>query len=294
MSSRSIALLVMSLLLAAAVGGFAVWRFGPTSPTKPSPEPPVATPTPSPTPEPEPAERVTVRIYLTRGEKIGVAGRMVEAASKPALARAAVEALLEGPTAEETGYSLDTAIPEGVTVRDVTIGDDRATVDLSASFASGGGSLSMQLRAAQIVYTLTQFDGIERVAFLLDGDPIDALGGEGIDVDDVTRLDFEDVTPPVLVESPYPGQQVQESVIVSGTSNVFEATHQLQVVGPDGTKIHDDFVTATSGTGTRGNWSVTVDLSRATRSGDGRIVVFEYSAENGQKINQIEIPIRIE
>jgi hypothetical protein len=86
-------------------------------------------------------------------------------------------AVLPGPV-EETGGS--TAIPKGTELLHVGRAGAVLEVDLSSEFESGGGSLSMQLRVAQIVYTGTQFDGIESVRILIEGERVDAIGGEGI------------------------------------------------------------------------------------------------------------------
>ena len=90
---------------------------------------------------------------------------------------------------------MSTAIPEGTELHGVEINDDEATVDLSSQFQSGGGSLSMQLRVAQVVFTATQFEGVETVTILLDGDRVDGIGGEGVPSTDLHREDFEDFSP---------------------------------------------------------------------------------------------------
>ena len=111
----------------------------------------------------------------------------------PAVARAALSELLAGPAAAEAAAGLTTAIPAGTTLRSVAIAGGTATVDLSRDFESGGGSSSMLTRVAQVVYTVTQFPAVQRVAFRLDGKPVSAIGGEGVVVDPpVTRADFSD------------------------------------------------------------------------------------------------------
>jgi len=51
----------------------------------------------------------------------------------------------------------------------------------------------MLTRVAQVVYTVTQFPAVQRVAFRLDGKPVSAIGGEGVVVDPpVTHADFPD------------------------------------------------------------------------------------------------------
>lgn len=263
------------------------------APETPAPQP-VPQPVPTETPSPEPASESEVLIYLVRGEDIGVGGRVVEAAEDiDGLASAAMSELLEGTTGEEREFGLGSEIPEGTTLNSVFVNDDLAIVDLSPEFQSGGGSLSMMTRAAQVVYTLTQFDGVERVEFRLDGERIDALGGEGIMVGpSVGRDDFEDVTPAILVESPYPGQSVGSPLTVAGTSNTFEATHQLNVTDPNGLIIAERVVTATSGSGERGTWNETVEFT-VDREGLGAVIAFEYSAEDGSQVNIVEIPVRM-
>lgn len=255
----------------------------PTATSEPTVAPPVTT------------ETTTVRVYFTRGEKIGVAGREVEQTDKPAsLVFATVQALLEGPTAEEQEFGLGTVVPRGTTVNSVEIENGTATVDLSESFQSGGGSLSMLLRVAQVVCTLTQFDEVEAVAFMLGGTPVEAIGGEGVVVDPpVNREDFEDQLPAILVESPVPGQEVSSPLTVSGSSNVFEATHQLQLTDPDGLILVDKYVMATSGTGTRGTWSDTVEYGPLKRDGMGAVIVFDFSPKDGSRQDIIEIPVKM-
>ena len=54
----------------------------------------------------------------------------------------------------------------------------------------------MQMRLAQVVYTLTQFPSVDGVIFSLDGEPIDVLGGEGVIIDHpLARSDYTDLLP---------------------------------------------------------------------------------------------------
>lgn len=204
---------------------------------------------------------------------------------------AAVKALLEGPTATEKEAGLSTCVPAGTSFRGLALKDGVATLDLSADYASGGGSLSMGLRLAQMVFTLTQFPDVTAVRFQLDGEVVDAFGGEGIIIDHpMGRADFEASSPAILVESPAFGDTVSSPLRVWGTANVFEATFQLNIVDGDGKIVAEETVTATSGTGTRGTFDVTVPLAADTM-GRGALIVFVYSAEDGSPQNVREIPI---
>jgi hypothetical protein len=201
-----------------------------------------------------------------RGEKIGVDGVTVTPVDG-AVARAAMESLLAGPDAAATAGGLTTTIPQGTRLLDLAVRGSVATVDLSGTFTTGGGSLSMQLRVAQVVYTLTQFPTITSVAFRIDGKDVTAIGGEGIVVSPpVGRADFEGVTPQVLVESVWPGLDTSSPVLFKGTANTYEAVVQWRVERPDGSVVAKGAIMATSGTGTRGTFDARLDLGSFTGS----------------------------
>ncbi len=238
------------------------------------------------------AATIKVRVYYSRDEKISAHARVLP--KTDAVGAAAMKALLEGPTAAEQDAGVVSTIPEGTTFLGLTIDKGIATVDLSKEYASGGGSLSMALRLAQVVFTLTQFPTVEGVNFMLDGEPVEVFGGEGIILDHpVDRSDYEDLSPAILVESPTLGETITSPVRVTGTANVFEATFQLNITDWDGLIVYDEHVTATSGTGTRGTFDVTADFV-VEQAGQGSIIVFVYSAKDGSQQNVVEIPVRIE
>ena len=130
---------------------------------------------------------------------------------------------------------------------------------------------------AQVVYTLSQFSEIE---------------GVEIEGQTLTRADFEDLTPAILVESPLSFGDVTSPLRVTGTANTFEANFSYELTDTDGLIIAEDFVTATSGTGTRGTFELTVPFE-VQFDGVGSLVVFEPSAKDGSRTNLVEIPLRM-
>jgi germination protein M len=250
-----------------------------------------ATPPPPVTETTPPAGRTTsVAVYLLRDGKVAPVRREIEAT--PAVGRAALTELLEGPTADEAGDGLVSAIPEGTSLRDISIADGIATVDLEGTFDDGGGSASMLGRVAQIVATLTRFPAVERVSFRLDGEPVASIGGEGVVVDPpIGRRAIEDQTPQILVESPLPGDDVSTPIRLLGTANVFEATVSLEVRDSAGKAILETFTTATSGTGTRGTFETTLPVPG--RTGDVTVVAFESSAKDGRPLHVFEVPLTL-
>jgi hypothetical protein len=152
----------------------------------------------------------------------------------------------------------------------VSVDDGVATVELDEELSAEG--------RAQIVYTLTQFPTVQSVE---------------IDGTSYTRADFEDQTPPVLVESPLPFEEVESPLRVTGTANTFEATFNYELTDTDGRIVDENFVTATSGTGTRGTFDFTTDEYEIPFDGIGSLIVFERSAEDGSRIHIVEIPLRM-
>lgn len=231
----------------------------------------------------------TVAAYFVAGEKVAPVAR--DAAKGTAVGRAAIEALLAGPTSAERAAGLTSAIPAGTKLLGLTIRDGLATVDFDAAFQSGGGSLSMNERVAQVVHTLTRFPTVQKVAFRIDGKPVAAIGGEGVVVDPpVDRNDFEAYAPQILIESPLRGETVTSPLRITGTANTFEANFIARVLGPDGRKLAEHFVTATSGSGTRGTFSRSLSFEAApgTRL---TLYAFEASAQDGRPIHEVRVPL---
>lgn len=229
-----------------------------------------------------------VDVFLADGERLAVAHRRVRTTAP---ATAAMRELLAAPTAADRGAGLSTLIPAGTELLGVRIEDGTATVDLSSRFESGGGSASMQLRVAQVVFTLTQFPTVRRVAFELDGRAVTSIGGEGVLVSPpVDRIDFEAQAPPILVTDPAPGDTAQSPLRVSGSANVFEAV--LFVELRDGARVvATRRVMASSGTGTRGTFSTTLAFDDATPLRSPVLVAFDRSPRDGSRQDEVRVEL---
>lgn len=215
------------------------------------------------------AETADVRVYWLHEGKVWPAAREVDATG--GVASATLAALLEGPTAQEAAdLAFTTGIPESVEDAEVSVEDGVAEVQLDEELPDDA--------LAQVVYTLTQFPTVERVA---------------IQDRHLTRADFEDLTPLILVESPLAFQEVASPLRATGTANTFEATFQYELTDTDGRIVDEHFVTATSGTGTRGTFDFTTKPYTVPFAGVGSLIVFELSAEDGSRTNLVEIPLRM-
>ncbi len=137
-----------------------------------------------------------LEVWFARG------GRLVEAlrthAATPRVATAALDALLAGPTRAERSAGLRSEIPRGTRLLGVTIAKGVARVDLTSDYEAGAGSRSLQLRLAQVVYTLTQFPTVKAVRFELDGTPVNVFSSGGIVLDHpVGRSAYQSLAPVV-------------------------------------------------------------------------------------------------
>ena len=160
---------VVALVVAAgAVGYFAAgWGSGRAVVLGP---PPVQTTT----------TQATQSTALPRGRALEVwfaeHGRLVERlrthSATRQVATAAVKALLGGPDRTERAAGIGTEIPRETRLNSIAISGGVARIDLSSDYQSGASLRSLQLRLAQVVYTLTQFPTVSAVRLSVDGEPV--------------------------------------------------------------------------------------------------------------------------
>ena len=232
----------------------------------------------------------TVVPYFIEGNQVA-AGEPVET-PESGIAAAALRAVLDGPNGRELAAGLTSAIPPDARLLDLVIADGLARVDLSGRFREGEGAFATRERLAQVVYTLTQFPTVKSVRLRIDGHTVPALGDVKLD-SGLTRADFEDETPAILVESPGFGTVVGSPFTARGTANTFEATFEWELRGASGEVLAKHFETATSGTGTRGTFSFPVTF-RIDHAMQGTLGVFERSAADGSRIHSRSIPLTLQ
>jgi hypothetical protein len=283
------ALIVLGTAVVAACGGT-------TGGSSPEPTP-VATLTAGPSEAPTSgasespsalSSTTTLRLYFLRGEKLGVAERRAPHTTMPATA--AMKALLNGPTADEQAAGLGTTIPAGTRLLGLSIDGSTARVDLSGKFASGGGSLSMTARVAQVVYTLTGFPTVRTVEFFVDGAPVEALGGEGVVLEGAQRrADWREFEPPIFVESPGVGALVTSPFTVTGSASVFEGSFTARLVDSSGRRIVSTTIQASRGAPGRGRFAQEIGFS--TSAARGTLIVYDQSMEDGSRQDEVRVPV---
>ncbi|HSC48771.1 MAG TPA: GerMN domain-containing protein [Gaiellaceae bacterium] len=210
------------------------------------------------------------------------------------VATAAVNALLAGPTQDERLTGLGSAVPAGTRLLGIAIHDGVATVDLTSEFQSGAGAHSMQLRLAQVVYTLTQFPSVQKVRFRLDGTPVNVFSSEGLVLDHpVGRSDYVDLLPAISVAQPASGDRVTSPVTVAGTANVFEANLTVEVHDAHDRIVGKTFTTASCGTGCVGSFSASVTYKVGSAQPGTILVHDDDAAGTGKPPHEVRIPVTL-
>lgn len=125
--------------------------------------------------EPTLEDLTAVSMYLVRDEGLVHVTRDL---SSSVDLEGVIASLLEGVTPPEERSSLRTSIPAGTKVWESTTEGSLLRLNLSGEFAAVGGEEEL-LAVAQIVLTATSFEGIESVAFELDGVPTDVPVASG-------------------------------------------------------------------------------------------------------------------
>lgn len=235
---------------------------------------------------------LTLQVWLARSD--GLVPVQRAHAWTLAAAKAAIEALLAGPTAAERASGLSSAIPKGTKLLGISLHNGVATIDFTSEYATGGGALSMQDRLGQVVYTLTGFPTIKRVLFRLDGAPVHVFSSEGIVLDHaVSRSDYVNLLPPITVTEPTRGELVTSPATVSGEANVFEANVSIEVLDAHGRVVGKAVTLATCGTGCRGTFSTPVTFA-VTSKQPGTIVVHDDDAAGlGTPPHIVRIPVTL-
>jgi hypothetical protein len=123
----------------------------------------------------------TLRLYFVKGEQFAPVERRIAPTDPESVAVRAVELLLAGPDAAERGTGVETTIPDGTMLESLRVADGTATLELAGvPTRPTAADVSLRpARAAQIVYTLTNLPGVERVLINVEGtERVTFLGSE--------------------------------------------------------------------------------------------------------------------
>ena len=105
----------------------------------------------------------------------------------------AINNLLSGPSADEAEKGYMSLIPEGTKLLGARVANKTATLNFSESFSFNKYGVQGYLgQLMQIVYTATSFSTIDNVQFLIEGQKLEYLGGEGVWIGSpLSRISFK-------------------------------------------------------------------------------------------------------
>jgi spore germination protein GerM len=120
---------------------------------------------------------IAVTVYLTEKGAIRPVTRQVP--RTPRIGTGSLEALLVGPTANESARGVTTAIPAGTSLLGLVIDQGLAKVNLSSRFSAAADTGSVAVRVAQVACTLASFPSIKGLLISLEGRPLSVPLGDG-------------------------------------------------------------------------------------------------------------------
>ncbi|MFN7249499.1 MAG: Gmad2 immunoglobulin-like domain-containing protein [Anaerobacillus sp.] len=256
----------------------------------------------SPTPE-EMNETHTVVLYFSDNDLTATyrINKDVFVRNKDHLAKAALEAWIDGPEHEELTGLVNT----NVIVEYVEELDGIANVSFSKEIQGINlGSSGELMFAEQIAMILQQF-GFDRTQILVEGrvgetllghlytgEPIIANDPESylwVEEKDSREIVLQNVA--FRIFEPYPNSEVKDQIVVRGLARVYEGT--LLYEFEDGHFILDEgFTTATEGAPGWGEFEIIIELDEFANY-SGRVILFEESAKDGSRINELKIPVNV-
>lgn len=195
----------------------------------------------------------------------------------------ALDVLIGGPNDAELAAGLHSDVRGAYYAFSIT--GDTAIVDFTRAFQTA----NTRPQVAQVVYTLTQFDTVTKVKFKVDGTDNGATG-----VPPQSREEMGDMLPPVLVESPFPGQEVRSSFKLAGTTTMLDAEVPWRVEDPAGAVIAQGTARAqpARSTGTRGKLLYEIVIPTETK-GPIVLVIPQRNPTTGYEPEPTRIPLSV-
>jgi spore germination protein GerM len=106
----------------------------------------------------------------------------------------ALELLAEGPDPGEADAGLTTAVARQPFAVDDPDADGVLTVEVTRTFSSVSGDDQLR-EVAQVVWTATEFDGVDAVRFATDGEALEVPTDLGLSDEPVDRDDYASLAP---------------------------------------------------------------------------------------------------
>lgn len=139
--------------------------------------------------------KITLSLYFANEDKSAVVKEMREVAVEDGdMVRAAIEALIEGPSEK----NLKRSMPENTRLIESSIDGDTVIVNFSKEFLNANGMAEVIARAS-LVNTLTDMEGIRKVKILVEGEAL--IGPSGLPFGELERFELDAQGQPVEGET---------------------------------------------------------------------------------------------
>ncbi|OLO39393.1 hypothetical protein BTR23_10175 [Alkalihalophilus pseudofirmus] len=217
------------------------------------------------------------------------------------VAKTALEAWLKGPDHEELTGLIDSE----VIIEYVEDVDGIAHVSFSKAIQESNlGSTGELMIAEQLAMIMQQF-GFDRTQILVEGRVGETLLGHLYTGDPIVAGDpnsylwvDEKKSPKIVLQNvafkiyePAPNTEVKDRFVVRGLARVYEGTVLYEF--EDGHFILDEgFTTATEGAPGWGEFEIIIEFDEVANQ-SGRVILFEESANDGSRINELQIPVKV-
>jgi hypothetical protein len=221
-------------------------------------------------------------------EELGIAHNGADFAAGPHVIERLVEALLAGPTPDESEFGFASALryEGGPEVRLLGVSLERgiATVNLSSDFraTTETPNFAVLFNVSQIVYTVTQFPEIEGVRFEREGRPVAVSSGRRLEYGPpearrhpsgkpelldrpVTREDYEAALFSITFEAPSIGAEVTSPIRIAGTANVRDGTVRAVLRDAAGGVLAERVATVSCGHDCRGDYEIEIPFDVSQR-----------------------------
>ena len=225
----------------------------------------------------------------------------INVSSKDQVAKDALEAWIRGPEHKE----LTGLVSSDVIVEYVEEVDGIAHVSFSKKIQeSNMGSTGELMFAEQVAMIMQQF-GFDRTQILVEGRLGETLFGHLYTGEPIVAKDPESYlwidekkSDKIVLQNtafrifePAPNSDVKDHIIVRGLARVWEGTILYEF--EDGHFILDEgFTTASEGAPGWGEFEIVIDLDDAVDY-SGRVILYEESAKDGSRINELKIPVNV-
>lgn len=127
---------------------------------------------------PEKKEKIVKVCFMTNENTLKYVDRLITDDKKSL--DSVISLLLKGPTEAEKQLGIYSEIPQSTRLLSVKEDNGSLIINLSESFAQGGGATSIMNRIGQLVKTIDQQNVKKPVYLYLNGKKVQYIGGEGV------------------------------------------------------------------------------------------------------------------